>query len=239
MLKKDEKGDVRYENLMEFKTILAENNELYKDLPKEEILTYLLEDIALKSDESKEDVEDGVTLLTLHSAKGLEFRVVFIVGLEMGMFPMARSFADPFAFEEERRLMYVGVTRAKEKLFLTNADSRQTWGEISRNPDSKFINEIPSELIKKEGYSVAINKSKNSNNIEKKLSYRKQINKKRQSLLKSETKNELTKGDKVLHKAFGEGVVVSVAGDQCIIAFSAAHGIKKLLKDHPAITKKN
>ena len=238
MLRSDEKGDVRYENLLEFKTILAENNEIYGDLTKEEMLTFILEDIALKSEETKEDVVDGVTMLTLHSAKGLEFRVVFIVALEMGMFPMARAFGDKFEFEEERRLMYVGVTRAKEKLFLTNADTRQTWGETSRNLDSKFIEEIPQDLMDKEGYSIAINRSQNVNSYEQKPAYRRQIEQKRQSLLDRDNTNDLNKGDKINHKVFGDGIVVSVAGDNCVIAFPVPHGIKTLLKDHPAITKK-
>ncbi|QMS84883.1 ATP-dependent helicase [Candidatus Xianfuyuplasma coldseepsis] len=238
MLKLDDKGDVRYENLLEFKTILAENNEIYEDLTKEEMLTYILEDIALKSEETKEDVENGVTLMTLHSAKGLEFRVVFIVALEMGMFPLSRTFGDRFEFEEERRLMYVGVTRAKEKLFVTNADTRQTYGETLRNADSVFIEEIPAELLHREGYSVAVNRSKNVNSVYQRPEYKRQIDQKRKSLLSKDNTNDLNKGDKVIHKVFGDGVVVSVAGDHCVIAFQVPHGIKTLLKDHPAISKK-
>lgn len=237
VLEGDDKGDVRYENLLEFKTILAENNEIYEDLTKEEMLTFLLEDIALKADETKEEVVDGVTLMTLHAAKGLEFKVVFIVALEMGMFPLARSFDSRFEFEEERRLMYVGVTRAKEKLFLTNADVRQTYGETSRNTDSKFINEIPTELIQKEGYSVVLNRSKNVNSVYNKPAMKKQIIKKRKTIIDSYEKNDLNKGNKVSHSKFGEGIVVSVAGDNCVIAFQHPHGVKKLLKDHPAIKK--
>ncbi len=237
MLKDDDKGDVRFENLQEFKTILAENNEIYEDLTKEEMLTFLLEDIALKSEETKEDVENGVTLMTLHAAKGLEFKVVFIVAVEMGMFPLARSFTDKFQFEEERRLMYVGVTRAKKKLFLTNADVRQTYGETSRNLDSKFLQEIPTELIEKEGYSQAIKRSINVNSVFNKPEVRKKQIQKRKASLNNYAKNDLNKGDKVSHTKFGEGTVVSIAGDNCIIAFKHPHGVKKLLKDHPAISK--
>ena len=238
MLEKDDKGDVRYENLLEFKTIITENNDIYGDISKEEMLTYMLEDFALKSDESKEDIEDGVTLMTLHAAKGLEFKVVFLVALEMGMFPLARAFDNKFEFEEERRLMYVGVTRAKEKLFLTNADVRQTFGETSRNQDSKFITEIPSELIDKQGYSLVVNRSSNVNAISKKPEFKRQIIQKRRVTIDNTNKNDLNKGDKVAHSKFGDGVVVSVAGDNCVIAFKHPHGVKKLLKDHPAITKK-
>ena len=233
----DEKGDVRYENLQEFKTILAENNDIYEDLTKEEMLTYILEDISLKAEENKEDIEDGVTLMTLHAAKGLEFKVVFLVAVEMGMFPLARSFGSKFEFEEERRLMYVGVTRAKERLFITNADVRQTYGEITRNLDSKFLQEIPTELIEKQGYSVAVKKSTNVNSINKRPTFRQNIINKRKASLDIESKNDISKGDKVAHKIFGDGVVVSVAGDNCIIAFKHPYGVKKLLKDHPAISK--
>ncbi len=237
-LENDDKGDVRYENLQEFKTILAENNEIYEDLTKEEMLTFILEDISLKADENKEDVLDGVTLMTLHAAKGLEFKVVFIVALEMGMFPLARTFGNKFEFEEERRLMYVGVTRAKEKLFLTNADVRQTFGETSRNMNSRFLEEIPRELLQTEGYSVLVSKSTNVNSYERKSSYKQKVINNRRKTVNNTNKNDISKGDKVSHKVFGEGVVVSVAGDNCVIAFKHPHGIKKLLKDHPAISKK-
>lgn len=236
-LENDEKRDVRYENLQEFKTILAENNEIYGDISKEEMLTYILEDISLKAEENKEDVIDGVTLMTLHAAKGLEFKVVFLVALEMGMFPLARTFGSKFEFEEERRLMYVGVTRAKERLYLTNADVRQTFGEISRNLDSKFLEEIPSELIEKQGYSIAVQKSTNVHSFEKKPTFKQTIIQKRKVALDTENQNDISKGDKVTHKIFGDGVVVSVAGDNCVIAFKHPHGVKKLLKDHPAISK--
>jgi len=233
MLKKDEKGEVRYENLLEFKTMLSENQKLYVDLAKKEILLFLLEDISLKSEEGKNDVEDAVTFMTLHAAKGLEFRVVFIVTLENGMFPLTRSMFNKKEFEEERRLMYVGVTRAKDKLFLTNANTRQTYGETKQNPDSVFIKEIGEDLIEVKGYNEIINKPVS----ESQFLHRKKVNAVRKQSLNSYNKNELNKGEKVTHDKFGEGIVVSVAGDNCIIAFSHPHGIKKLLKDHPAIHK--
>ena len=237
MLKNDEKGDVRYENLQELKTILVENKQIYADFTKEEMLTMILEDFALKSNETKEDVVDGVTLMTLHSAKGLEFRAVFIVSLEMGLFPLARSFGSKFEFEEERRLMYVGVTRAKEKLFLTNADVRQTYGETSRNQDSKFILEIPEELIEKQGYNVIVNRSTNVNSVYRKPEMKRQIIQSRKTSLDNYSKNDLNKGDKVTHSKFGEGIIVSIAGANCLIAFKHPYGVKTLLKDHPAIKK--
>ena len=233
-LENDEKGDVRYENILEFKTILSENEQIYKDLSKEEMLVYLLEDISLKSEESKKDIIDGVTLMTLHSAKGLEFRVVFMVTMEMGMFPLGRSMNSRKDFEEERRLMYVGVTRTKELLFLTSANVRQTWGETSQNTTSCFINEINDELLDTKGYSEYVSKPyRETNFLSKKI-----LNTAKLDNLNKYNKNDLNKGDKVTHSKFGLGLVISVTGDNCIIAFPHPYGIKKLLKDHPAISKK-
>ena len=233
-LENDEKGDVRYENLLEFKTILSENEQIYKDLSKKDMLVYLLEDITLKSEESQKDIIDGVTLMTLHSAKGLEFRVVFIVTLEMGMFPLGRSMQSRKDFEEERRLMYVGVTRTKELLFLTNANVRQTYGETAQNRNSCFIDEINKDLLDIKGYSEYVSKPyKESNFFSKKV-----LNVAKLENLNNYKKNDLNKGDKITHKKFGIGLVISVTGDNCIIAFPHPFGIKKLLKDHPAISKK-
>ncbi|MBN2604811.1 MAG: UvrD-helicase domain-containing protein [Bacilli bacterium] len=233
-LENDEKKDVRYENLLEFKTILSENELLYQDLSKEEMLVYLLEDISLKSEESQSEIIDGVTLMTLHAAKGLEFRVVFIVTMEMGMFPLNRSMMDRKDFEEERRLMYVGVTRAKELLFLTNASVRQTYGETSHNEDSCFIREISSNLVDVKGYSEYVNHS--FQNIV--TPRQKEVSKMKLDNLNQYQKNDLNKGDKIVHTKFGDGVVISVVNDNCVIAFAQPHGIKRLLKDHPSISKK-
>ena len=232
-LENDDKGMVRYENLLEFKTILSENEQIYSDLTKEDILVYLLEDISLKSEESQKEIKDGVTLMTLHSAKGLEFRVVFLVTMEMGMFPLNRSMQSKKDFEEERRLMYVGVTRAKELLFLTNANVRQTYGETSQNQDSCFIKEISNNLLNVKGYYEYIDKPYKEVNFFS----NKTLNKAKKDNLRNYKKNNLNKGDKVTHTKFGTGLVISVTGDNCIIAFSHPYGIKKLLKDHPAITK--
>ncbi len=232
-LKNDEKGDVRYENILEFKTILSENEQIYQDLSKEDILVYLLEDITLKSEENKKEILDGVTLMTLHSAKGLEFRVVFIVTMEMGMFPLNRSMNSQKDFEEERRLMYVGVTRARELLFLTSANVRQTYGETKQNKSSCFIAEINDNLIETKGYSEYVSKPyKDSNYLSKKV-----LNTAKLNNLNKYNKNDLNKGDKITHTKFGLGIVISVTGENCIIAFPQPYGIKKLLKDHPAISK--
>ena len=100
-----------------------------------------------------EGEEAGVTFMTLHNAKGLEYPVVFIVGVEEGVFPHIRSLGDPDQLEEERRLCYVGITRARERLYLLNAWSRSLWGNLNYNPASRFLYEIPQELISMAGES--------------------------------------------------------------------------------------
>ena len=240
-VEQDDKADVRIENLLEFKTILTENQALYESISKEELMMYLLEDISLKSEESQSEVEDGVTLMTLHAAKGLEFPVIFMVTMENGMFPLHRSFNSKKEIEEERRLMYVGVTRAKEQLFFTNASVRQTYGETMQNPDSMFLKEISPLLLDFEGYYTLKNTidqtRKTPSPSAKRISKEQALRTKKRATLTKQNTNDLNKGDKVHHKVFGDGVVVSVASEQCVIAFKAPHGIKTLLKDHPAINK--
>lgn len=238
-LENDEKRDVRIENLYEFKTMLAENEKIYEDYSREDMLMFLLEEVTLKSEEKQSDIEDGVTMLTLHAAKGLEFRVVFIVNVEMGIFPTSRveSIED---LEEERRLMYVGITRAKEKLYLTNANIRQTFGDTHKTQDSLFIKEIGQDLVEVKGYSVFVKESHETvkirpvtNNNEK----LQRANKIKKQNLNNYKDNDLNKGDKVNHSKFGDGIVVSVVGDNCMIAFKSPYGVKTLLKNHKAITK--
>ena len=140
----------RIENLNEFLTVAIEFEEEFA----ENSLSEFLEGITLSSDiDNLEDEEDSVTLMTLHSAKGLEFPVVFLVGMEEGIFPGYKSIAEPKELEEERRLCYVGITRAKENLFLTCSKQRTIFGSTSYNATSRFLNEIPEELL--EGYEEA------------------------------------------------------------------------------------
>ncbi len=224
MLQYDDMGDVRLENVMELKTMIAETQNAYRDNDKIDVLTQVLEDIALKSQEDERKDTNVVTLMTLHAAKGLEFRAVFIVALEQGMFPLARSFDSPAELEEERRLMYVGMTRAKEKLFFTSAQQRHLYGEPTSNPDSVFIHEIRDELIRVEGLNKAVTRS-----------YTRPV--RTAPPRDADHENDINKGDKINHSVFGRGVVVNVTQDQCVIAFNKDHGIKTLLKNHPSIKK--
>lgn len=146
----------RIENLDEFLTVAIE----FEEQEAENTLSAFLEGITLSSDiDNLEEDEDYVTLMTLHSAKGLEFPVVFLVGMEEGIFPGYKSISEPTELEEERRLCYVGITRAKEHLFLTCSKQRTIFGSTSYNPVSRFLGEIPEDLL--EGYEEAFGETSN------------------------------------------------------------------------------
>ena len=148
-------AESRIENLEEFLTVAIE----FEEEEAENTLGDFLEGITLSSDiDDMEETDDSVTLMTLHSAKGLEFPVVFLVGLEEGIFPGNKSIGEPKELEEERRLFYVGITRAKQYLYLTCAKKRTIFGSTSYNAISRFVNEIPSELL--EGFEELDNSGK-------------------------------------------------------------------------------
>ena len=147
----------RIENLDEFLTVAIE----FEEQSADNSLTEFLEGITLSSDlDNMEETEEAVTLMTLHSAKGLEFPVVFLVGMEEGIFPGYKSIGEPKELEEERRLCYVGITRAKEKLFMTCAKQRTIFGSTSYNAVSRFVKEIPSNML--DGYEE-LEQSSNNN----------------------------------------------------------------------------
>ena len=150
----------RIENLDEFLTVAIE----FEEESADNKLSDFLEGITLSSDiDNLEETEETVTLMTLHSAKGLEFPVVFLVGMEEGIFPGYKSISEPKELEEERRLCYVGITRAKENLFLTCSKQRTIFGSTSCNQVSRFLREIPSELL--EGYKESLCDKEESSNI--------------------------------------------------------------------------
>jgi DNA helicase-2/ATP-dependent DNA helicase PcrA len=146
----------RQENLKELAGVAAE----FERSAQDPSLTAFLEQVSLVTDTDEEEGEEtGVTFMTLHNAKGLEFPVVFILGMEEGVFPHIRSLGDADQLEEERRLCYVGVTRAKERLYLLNAWSRSLWGGLNYNPPSRFLGEIPEELIRLAGQTKPTSRS--------------------------------------------------------------------------------
>ena len=206
--KNDLESEIRLENLNEFKSIALAFQE--KGIFS---LEEFLENISLVSDKNEyKEVDDGINLMTLHSAKGLEFNDVFLVGMEEGIFPHNRSFESESELEEERRLCYVGITRAKEHLWLMNAKKRTLFGQVSMNFPSRFIKEINSDLIDKEE-SVSL---KNNNYIG--------------NMYERDLNDDLKVGDKVVHDKFGEGIVVKIDGSVATIAFGYMYGIKNLLR---------
>ena len=204
--------ETRLENLMEFKSITAS----YEERTGSANLGDFLEDVSLVADEANH-TEDGnvVTLMTLHSAKGLEFPVVFLIGMEEGIFPHNMSLMEN-NIEEERRLCYVGITRAKERLYLTNAKRRMLYGKDQMNIPSRFISEIKNELIEKN----EINKEEKI--IDKKEMY-------------SKDNGDIVKGSIIEHTEYGLGAVIDVSGSLITVAFKS--GVKKLMKNHKSITK--
>jgi len=205
--------EIRLENLMEFKSITASFEERTGSVN----LGDFLEEISLIADISNH-TEDGnvVTLMTLHSAKGLEFPVVFLVGMEEGLFPHNMSLMED-NIEEERRLCYVGITRAKERLYLTNAKRRMLYGKDNMNMPSRFIIEINPDLLEK------------NESAEKEV---KIINKKE---MYTEDNNDIIEGSIISHEQYGTGVVVKDEGSLISVAFKS--GVKKLMKNHKSISK--
>lgn len=205
-------AEVRLENLEEFKSITKNFEETNGIISLEE---FLLE-ISLVSDiEEHKNNTDVVTLMTIHSAKGLEFNHVFIIGLEEGLFPHSNSQNSDDEIEEERRLCYVAVTRAKKSLTLVNAKRRMLYGVTSINPPSRFINEIDSKYLDSDVIEPALQIDKNDM-IDENITY--QV------------------GDKVIHDKYGEGVIIAV-GSILTIAFSHKYGIIKIMKGHKSIRK--
>jgi DNA helicase-2/ATP-dependent DNA helicase PcrA len=178
----------RIENIKELGGVAAE----FEQRVPEGGLAQFLEQVALVSEQDSYDEEAStVTLMTLHNAKGLEFPVVFVVGLEDGVFPHYRSMTDSAQLEEERRLMYVGVTRARERLYLCHAWSRSLWGSTSYNPPSRFLSEIPSELLR-------MLETERTARAAPRPGGREPL--------------DVAAGDTVIHDKWGEGVVLTVQG---------------------------
>lgn len=211
-------ADIRLENLEEFKSITKQFEEEYGVISLEDFLleTSLVSD----KDEYTNDV-NRVSLMTVHSVKGLEYDYVFTVGLEEGIFPHMNSLMDSQELEEERRLCYVAITRAKEKLYISNARRRTLFGKDQINPPSRFIAEIDQDLI-----DSTQNKPKEEKEIK--------INK--EDKLRKEAVNYAV-GDYVYHEVFGAGRIVEVTNTLLSIAFKSPHGIKKLMKNHKSISK--
>ena len=207
-------ADIRLENLEEFKSITKNVEEADGIVSLEDFL----DELSLVSDasENQKDEEDKVTLMTMHAVKGLEFDYVFVVGVEEGLFPHLNSMNSEEELEEERRLCYVAITRARKKLYMINSRSRLLYGKVSSNVPSRFISEIGDDLLDQE---------------KKESIFTKKIHKEEMI-----TNNDLKPGDLIKHEKYGNGVVLNIEGKIATISFTK-NGVKKLLKDHKAIKK--
>lgn len=208
-------ADIRLENLMEFKSI----TENYQKETGTVNLEDFLEDISIVADSSEhQTLDNAVTLMTMHAAKGLEFKVVFLIGMEEGIMPHSMSLNEAGELEEERRLCYVGITRAKERLYITNAKRRMLFGNTNMNPPSRFIAEIDSNLIEKE-------ESKTENKVFNKTNFY------------EGDRIDYKHGEIVMHASFGKGVVVDNDERFVTVAFDKRFGIKKFLNNYQGLRR--
>ncbi len=194
----------RVENLQELKSVAQEVRERGGGAAGLEGLEAFLESVTLVSDQDQldDDTEGSVTLMTLHTAKGLEYPVVFLVGLEDGVFPHVRSLSEPDQLEEERRLAYVGFTRAQDRLYVSHADHRTLWGGTSYNPPSRFLDQLPDELVERRGGRGRGLGSGGSS--AKRL---------RDAEVLTIGGMDFHVGDQVIHPKFGPGMIAELSGE--------------------------
>jgi DNA helicase II / ATP-dependent DNA helicase PcrA len=242
-------AQARIENLEEFTTVTRE----FDQSAEERTLQAFLEHVALMSDvDTYQEGAEAVTMMTLHAAKGLEFPAVFLVGLEEGIFPHSRSLYDAKALEEERRLCYVGITRAQRELTMTYASRRTLWGNVQLNQPSRFLREIPDELFRngpparvsakqspasggwtaRRGRSDTLHRTPNTEHPEAGSSLRDLDVQGLVNNLKTRQAGRFRSGERVRHPTLGEGIVVKSNGtgdqEQVSVLF-AGHGEKKFL----------
>ncbi len=230
---KDPQDEVRVENIAELENVTREYEEQFaedNDLGEVATLSNFLERVSLVADSDQIPTGDEhggvVTLMTLHTAKGLEFPVVFLTGMEDGVFPHQRALGSATELEEERRLAYVGMTRAMKRLYLSRAVARSTWGQPNYNPESRFLSEIPAELVDRQGEEPGpLGLSGSGSSRPQK---------------RDEPVMVLEVGDRVLHDKFGMGTVTAVVGQnekaEATIDFKSA-GEKRLLLRYAPVEK--
>lgn len=218
----------REENLRELKSVAQEVQERTGGGLGEAGLGSFLESVALVSDqdqlEDTDEDEGRVTMMTLHTAKGLEYPVVFLVGLEDGVFPHVRSLSEPEQLDEERRLAYVGMTRAQDRLYLSHADHRTLWGGTSYNPPSRFLDDVPEDLVDLRGASRGGSAAKRTRDTE----------------MLEMGGTEFHVGDAVMHTKFGEGRIAALSGEgersEATVDFHD-HGRKHLMLAYAPLVK--
>lgn len=242
-----DEGITRIENVNELKSNIIK----YTQDNEEATLSGFLEDVALVSDIDNYDADaDATVMMTMHSAKGLEFPYVFIVGMEDGIFPSVKTMFDPAEMEEERRIAYVAITRAKKRLFITNASSRMMFGQTMRNRPSRFLEEIPPQYKEELGLSRMKPTSVSSSPVHSSAPSKPQYSATSKVTMSSPkptavgagSKQSFRAGDAVMHKIFGKGMVLSATpmGNDTLleIAFETK-GTKKIMANFTKLDKVN
>jgi len=243
-------GESKIENVEELKTSIAKYAEELQGSQEEPSLSGFLEEIALYTEADRDSGNDAVTLMTIHSAKGLEYDNVFVIGMEEGLFPSSRSFDSIEDLEEERRLAYVAITRAKRRLVLTSTAQRMLYGHTQHNVTSRFIGEIKEKdsnlIIKHDNTQVMREIRPDAIAIDANALTAVQSSTLQQQIARSKTKTagsqnlEFTAGERILHNIFGEGTVLSVAkmgGDAKLeVAFDNV-GTKNIMANFSKIVK--
>lgn len=222
MLKADDEED-RIDNVLELKSIMKDISESYEGTNKEKLTEFLM-DLALKTDvDGVNETDNKVKLMSFHQSKGLEYKVVFMPAMEQGIFPSFRTMGSTFELEEERRICYVGITRAQEKLYFSMAETRRLYGKDNSGFPSEFMKLIKRERLNECGYGIKakpqIHTIKNEKPTPKLDDGRIKV------------------GDKILHKVFGKGIVVNAVDSKITVAFSREYGVRTLMADHPSITR--
>ena len=228
MLQQADEED-RIDNVLELKSIMKDIMESYEGTNQEKLKSFLL-DLSLRTDvDNINESDDKVKLMTFHQAKGLEYKVVFMPAMEQGIFPSYRVMGSPSDLEEERRVCYVGVTRAMERLYFSTAQVRRMYGKDNPGFPSEFLKAIGKDKLNETGFNIRSNINRTTSEVRKPTL----TNDKKP--LKSTGGFKV--GDKIMHKMFGQGIIVKVEGIKITVAFSQAYGIKVLMGDHPSITR--
>lgn len=235
-----EEGTSRIENVDELHSTIAS----YVNEAEEPTLSGFLEEVALYTEADRDSgLDDKVTLMTIHSAKGLEYDNIYVVGMEEGIFPGFRSMDSLEELEEERRLAYVAITRAKKHLYISSAAQRMLYGQTQRNLTSRFIKEIGSEFIEKHDNTIVLKKMDKSDDTVTSVhssSLQQQLARNRTKQTAKNENVEFNVGDRVIHNIFGEGVVISaqkITNDSMLeIAFDKV-GTKKIMANFAKIRK--
>jgi DNA helicase-2/ATP-dependent DNA helicase PcrA len=232
-----EHAAVRWENVQELRSVAAQYQDAAQDADRDSSLATFLEEVALVSDidDRSDDEPDAVTLITLHSAKGLEYPVVFLPGMEEGLLPHFRSIDDPTQLEEERRVCYVGMTRAQQRLYLTRARRRFLFGNLHANPPSRFLGDLPEADVEVPVGAGSRPATSGSRGLRAAAAARQA----EQAQMDQSATPAFAPGDRVVHTIFGAGIVIDCAlvpGDQQVTVAFEGQGVKKLMRSFAPLT---